>query len=122
MAMVKVPPPWRGLLTGLVILPLMVSPIARTYAWIVLLGRNGFANTLLVGSWRIIDAPTTLLFTEGAVFLGLLQLMMPLMMLSAGVGAGEPARRRVGRGGRRWAPTAGRAFTQCGAAADAGRA
>src|SRR5487761_2189451 len=50
MAMVRVPPPWRGLLTGLVILPLMVSPIARTYAWIVLLGRHGLANALLVGS------------------------------------------------------------------------
>lgn len=81
MAMVRVPAPWRGLLTGLVILPLMVSPIARTYAWIVLLGRHGLANTLLVGS-GLADEPTTLLFTEGAVFLGLLQLMMPLMLLS----------------------------------------
>ena len=81
MAMVKVPPPWRGLLTGLVILPLMVSPIARTYSWIVLLGRNGFANSLLVGA-GVIDEPVTLLFTEGAVFLGLLQLMMPLMLIS----------------------------------------
>jgi putative spermidine/putrescine transport system permease protein len=81
MAMVKVAPPWRGLLTGLVILPLMVSPIARTYAWIVLLGRHGAANALLVGS-GVQDEPVTLLFTEGAVFLGLLQLMMPLMLVS----------------------------------------
>ncbi len=81
MAMVKVAPPWRGLLTALVILPLMVSPIARTYAWIVLLGRNGMANTLLVGS-GVVDEPVTLLFTEGAVFVGLLQLMMPLMLVS----------------------------------------
>jgi len=81
MAMVKVPARWRGLLTGLVILPLMVSPIARTYSWIVLLGRNGLANSLLVGS-GVFDEPATLLFTEGAVFVGLLQLMMPLMLLS----------------------------------------
>jgi putative spermidine/putrescine transport system permease protein len=81
MAMVKVPPPWRGLLTALVILPLMVSPIARTYSWIVLLGRNGLANSLLVGG-GVIDEPVTLLFTEGAVFVGLLQLMMPLMLVS----------------------------------------
>jgi putative spermidine/putrescine transport system permease protein len=81
MAMVRIPPPWRGLLTGLVILPLMVSPIARTYSWIVLLGRNGFANSLLVRS-GVIDEPVTLLFTEGAVFVGLLQLMMPLMLVS----------------------------------------
>ena len=81
MAMVKVAAPWRGLLTALVILPLMVSPIARTYAWIVLLGRNGLTNSLLVGS-GVVDEPVTLLFTEGAVFVGLLQLMMPLMLVS----------------------------------------
>lgn len=81
MAMIKVPPPWRGVLTGLVILPLMVSPIARTYAWIVLLGRNGMINAGLVQSGAIPE-PMTLLFTEGAVFLGLLQLMMPLMLIS----------------------------------------
>ena len=81
LAMVKVPPPWRGLLTGLVILPLMVSPIARTYSWIVLLGRNGFVNALLQGL-GFSDEPMKLLFTEGAVFVGLLQLMMPLMLLS----------------------------------------
>jgi putative spermidine/putrescine transport system permease protein len=81
LAMVKVPPPWRGLLTGLVILPLMVSPIARTYSWIVLLGRNGFVNALLQGV-GFSDEPVKLLFTEGAVFVGLLQLMMPLMLLS----------------------------------------
>jgi len=80
-AMIRVAAPWRGLLTGLVILPLMVSPIARTYAWIVLLGRNGLANALLVGS-GLADEPATLLFTEGAVFVGLLQLMMPLMLVS----------------------------------------
>jgi putative spermidine/putrescine transport system permease protein len=81
LAMVKVPPPWRGLLTALVILPLMVSPIARTYSWIVLLGRNGFVNALLQGL-GFSDEPVKLLFTEGAVFVGLLQLMMPLMLLS----------------------------------------
>ena len=81
LAMVKVPPPWRGLLTGLVILPLMVSPIARTYSWIVLLGRNGFVNSALQGL-GFTDEPVKLLFTEGAVFVGLLQLMMPLMLLS----------------------------------------
>ena len=81
LAMVRVSPRWRGLLTGLVILPLMVSPIARTYAWIVLLGRNGGINALLQ-SLGLVDEPVKLLFTEGAVFVGLLQLMMPLMLLS----------------------------------------
>jgi putative spermidine/putrescine transport system permease protein len=81
LAIVRLPAQWRGLVTGLVILPLMVSPIARTYAWIVLLGRNGMANSLLVGSGAI-DASIPLLYTEGAVFIGLLQLMLPLMLVS----------------------------------------
>ncbi|MFT3820502.1 MAG: ABC transporter permease [Rubrivivax sp.] len=81
LAMVRVSARWRGLLTGLVILPLMVSPIARTYAWIVLLGRNGGVNALLQTA-GLADEPLKLLFTEGAVFVGLLQLMMPLMLLS----------------------------------------
>ena len=81
LAMVRIKAPWRGLLTGLVILPLMVSPIARTYSWIVLLGRNGFINAILQGL-GFTPEPITLLFTEGAVFVGLLQLMMPLMLIS----------------------------------------
>ncbi len=81
MALVRVAAPWRGLLTGLVILPLMVSPIARTYSWIVLLGRDGMLNSL--GLWAgLWPEPVPMLFTEGAVFLGLLQLMMPMMLIS----------------------------------------
>jgi len=81
LAIVRLPPRWRGLVTGLVILPLMVSPIARTYAWIVLLGRNGLVNSTLVGS-GVVDTPIPMLYTEFAVFIGLLQLMLPLMLVS----------------------------------------
>jgi putative spermidine/putrescine transport system permease protein len=79
MAIVRVPRPWRGLLVALVVVPLMVSPIARTYAWIVLLGRHGLFNALGAAFGA---EPMKLLFTEGAVFVGLLQLMLPLMLLS----------------------------------------
>jgi putative spermidine/putrescine transport system permease protein len=34
----------RGRVFGLVVLPLMISPVARTYAWIVILGRTGIVN------------------------------------------------------------------------------
>lgn len=81
LALVRIKGGWRGLLTGLIVLPLMISPIARTYAWIVLLGRTGFVNTLIVGS-GLSEEPVRLLFTEAAVFVGLLQLMMPLMLIS----------------------------------------
>jgi len=71
----------RGLLIGLVILPLMVSPVARTYAWIVIFGRIGFVNSTIV--WLgLSETPIRILFTETAVFIGLLQLFMPFMVLS----------------------------------------
>ncbi|MEL6235928.1 MAG: ABC transporter permease [Pseudomonadota bacterium] len=71
----------RGRVFGLVILPLMISPVARTYAWLVILGRTGFVNEALVGM-GILDSPLRILFTETAVFIGLLQLFMPLMIIS----------------------------------------
>jgi putative spermidine/putrescine transport system permease protein len=71
----------RGRWIGLIVLPLMVSPVARTYAWIVLLGRTGPVNEFLV--WLgLTDAPLRLLFSETAVFVGLVQLFLPLMVLS----------------------------------------
>ncbi|TLP46205.1 ABC transporter permease [Cohaesibacter sp. CAU 1516] len=71
----------RGQIFGLVVLPLMISPVARTYAWIVILGRTGIVNDALVGL-GLTDTPIRLLFTETAVFLGLLQLFLPLMIIS----------------------------------------
>lgn len=71
----------RGQIFGLVVLPLMISPVARTYAWIVILGRTGIVNDALVGL-GLTETPLRLLFTETAVFLGLLQLFLPLMIIS----------------------------------------
>ncbi|MDE0112884.1 MAG: ABC transporter permease [Albidovulum sp.] len=74
-------PTSRGRIFGLVVLPLMISPVARTYAWIVILGRTGIVNKALTGL-GLTDAPVRILFTETAVFIGLLQLFMPLMIIS----------------------------------------
>jgi len=80
-AIVSLPPGAKGQMIGLVVLPLMVSPVARTYAWIVILGRTGIVNQTLqlIG---LTDAPVRFLFTETAVFIGLLQLFLPLMVIS----------------------------------------
>ncbi len=71
----------RGRVFGLVVLPLMISPVARTYAWIVILGRTGIVNDAIVGL-GLADTPVRILFTETAVFIGLLQLFLPLMIIS----------------------------------------
>ncbi len=80
-AIVSLPPSSRGRMFGLVTLPLMISPVARTYAWLVILGRTGFVNQILV-DLGITETPLRILFTETAVFIGLLQLFLPLMIVS----------------------------------------
>ncbi len=79
--LVSLPPANRSRLVGLFVLPLMISPVARTYAWIVILGRTGVVNQFLVGSGLLREA-VPILFTETAVFIGLVQLFLPLMVLS----------------------------------------
>ncbi|MCK5197447.1 MAG: ABC transporter permease, partial [Spirochaetales bacterium] len=64
-----------------VILPLMTSPVARTFAWIVILGRFGLINQTLAAV-KITSEPLRLMYTEGAIVAGLLQLFMPIMVLT----------------------------------------
>lgn len=80
-AIVSLPAASKGRMIGLVVLPLMISPVARTYAWIVILGRTGIVNQALM-SFGLTDEPVRILFTETAVFIGLLQLFLPLMIIS----------------------------------------
>ncbi len=71
---------YKSLLAILVIIPYWTSALIRTYAIKVLLTTNGIINTTLetVG---IIDAPLNLLYTEGAVILGLVYTLLPFMIL-----------------------------------------
>lgn len=80
-AIVNLPARGKGRMVGLVVLPLMISPVARSYAWLVILGHTGIViqALMLVG---LTDAPIRILFTQTAVFIGLLQLFLPLMILS----------------------------------------
>jgi putative spermidine/putrescine transport system permease protein len=71
----------KAVLMSLVILPLMTSPVARTYAWIVILGRFGIVNQTLA-FLGLTKEPLRLLYTEGAIVAGLLQLFLPLMVLN----------------------------------------
>ena len=71
----------KTLIMTLTVLPLMTNPVARTFSWLAILGRHGLINKVFI--WLgIYKEPIRLLYTEGAVFVGLLQLFMPLMILS----------------------------------------
>jgi len=77
---VRVPPWLQGTLILIVLLPLLTSVVVRTFAWIVILGRQGIVNTMLL-NLGVIDAPLRLLYTEGGVVVALAQVQMPLMVL-----------------------------------------
>lgn len=73
----------RGLqrvLILLIVLPLLTSAVVRTFAWVVILGRQGIINEALLGI-GLIDAPIKLLYTPTAVVIALAQIEMPLMVL-----------------------------------------
>jgi mannopine transport system permease protein len=74
----------RGLMLNLllvpVLLPLWTSVLVRTYAWLVLLQKNGVINELLSGL-GIIHEPMQLLRTEGAVVLAMSHVLLPFVVL-----------------------------------------
>jgi putative spermidine/putrescine transport system permease protein len=74
-------PRWlQRVLLLLIVLPLLTSVVVRTFAWVVILGREGIINSLLLAlGW--IDAPLTLLYTPTGVAVALAQIEMPLMVL-----------------------------------------
>lgn len=70
----------RNLLLVLVMIPFWTNFLIRTYAWRVILGTDGPINATL--RWiGLIDEPLTLLFTDGAVLIGLIYGYLPFMVL-----------------------------------------
>lgn len=70
----------RSLMILLFILPLWTNFLLRTYAWMVLLRDQGVINQMLI-ALGIIQAPMNLLYTNGAVLLGMVYNFLPFMVL-----------------------------------------
>ena len=78
--MTRVGPAWFRVLMVFVLLPLWTSILVRTYAWMVLLGRNGVVNKSLIAVGAI-DEPLALLHNELGVVIGMVHVLMPYMVL-----------------------------------------
>lgn len=72
----------QGLLLTLVTFPLLLSTVVRSFAWIVILGSEGVLSETLQ-ALHLVDGPVQLLYTETAMVLGLTQLFLPLLILTA---------------------------------------
>ena len=70
----------QRVLIFIIVMPLLLSVVVRTFAWIVVLGREGVVNQLLL-SLGIISEPLKLLQTELGLVISLTQIEMPLMLL-----------------------------------------
>ncbi|MBW8357958.1 MULTISPECIES: ABC transporter permease [Pseudomonas] len=70
----------RGLLIFLITVPFWANLLIRTYAWILLLRNTGVINNSLMGL-GVIHEPLQLLYTDGAVLLGLVYTYAPFVVL-----------------------------------------
>lgn len=78
--MARVSPRWRTWLMLLIIAPFWTNALIRIYGWKILLYANGPINQLLL-ALGLIDRPLKLLYTQGAVLVGMVYAMIPFVIL-----------------------------------------
>jgi putative spermidine/putrescine transport system permease protein len=76
----------KSIILIIVVTPLFLGEVVRTYSWIIVLGNNGFINSVLRGL-GVIDQPIQFMFTTLGVVVALVHVTMPVMviMLAAGL-------------------------------------
>jgi len=72
---------YKPYLLLLIMLPFWISFIIRTLSWINILGDSGLINHVLL-KIGLIQSPLPMLYNEGAVLMGLLQYLLPFMILN----------------------------------------
>jgi putative spermidine/putrescine transport system permease protein len=73
-------PRLQRVLIFVIVMPLLLSVVVRTFAWIVVLGHEGVVNSLLL-RFGVISEPLRLLQTELGLVISMTQIEMPLMLL-----------------------------------------
>jgi len=76
----RIRPGVRRYLLVLVIIPFWTSSLIRTYALIILLKSNGILNAMLLTA-GLIQEPLQILYTDLAVFCGMVYTLLPFMIL-----------------------------------------
>ena len=90
---------WRvSLVMFCIIVPYFTSIIVRTYSWMVLLGRDGIINQLLLES-GLVTKPLPLLYNSFAIVVGMSYILLPYMILTlyAAIKAIDPSLPRAAR-------------------------
>lgn len=71
----------KGMLMALAVFPMFTSPVIRSFSWMVILGKKGVINNMLVSA-GLTAKPISLLYNEFSMVVGFIQLFLPLMILS----------------------------------------
>ena len=70
----------RAIMIVLVLVPFWTSVLVRTFAWMVILGRRGLVNQILIG-WGLVDRPLALIYNMVGVQIGMAHVLLPFMVL-----------------------------------------
>ena len=71
----------KSLLIIAAVFPLLTGVVVRSFAWLIILGRNGILNNFLV--WiGVTDEPFSMLYTQWSVIVAMVYLFVPLMILT----------------------------------------
>lgn len=68
----------RNVMILLFVIPMWMNFLLRTYAWLTLLGKNGFINYIIT---KLGFAPLNLIYNDGAVLMGMVYNFLPFMVL-----------------------------------------
>jgi len=81
----------KSIILIIVVTPLFLGEVVRTYSWIVVLGNNGFVNSVLM-KLGVVAAPIQLLFTVTGVTIALVHVTLPVVvvMLAAALAHIDP--------------------------------
>jgi spermidine/putrescine transport system permease protein len=76
----KIPKKFRILVLMIIIIPFWTNSLIRAYGWMVLLRTEGFINYILL-TLGLIKEPLKMLYTYGAVLVGMVYTLFPFMVL-----------------------------------------
>jgi putative spermidine/putrescine transport system permease protein len=75
----------KSALLVIVVTPLFLGEVVRTYSWIIVLGNNGFINSVLM-NLGIVKQPVQFMFTTFGVVVALVHVTMPVMVIMVAAG------------------------------------
>lgn len=70
-----------AIMIPLFMVPLFTAILIRTYAWIIIFGRKGLINTILI-SLGLIEQPLRMIYTSFAVYVGMVNVLLPVAVFT----------------------------------------